>query len=75
VRPGGRSWRRIPLGCVDTIVVAVDADGAGILEAADLVHQGIASRVAVFADPPDATDREFLRRGVRYHDEAAFSVE
>jgi hypothetical protein len=61
VRPGGRSWRRIPLGCVDTIVVAVDADGAGILEA--------------LADPPDATDREFLRRGVRYHDEAAFSVE
>ncbi len=60
---------------MDAIVIAVDADGAGVLEAADLVHQGIATRVAVFADPPSATDRELLRRGVRYHDEAAFSAE
>jgi uncharacterized SAM-binding protein YcdF (DUF218 family) len=60
---------------VDAIVIAVDADGAGVLEAADLVHQGVATRVAVFADPPSATDRELLRRGVRYHDEAAFSAE
>jgi hypothetical protein len=64
-----------PLQRVDAIVIAVDADGAGVLEAADLVRQGIATRVAVFADPPSATDRELLRRGVRYHDEAAFSAE
>jgi len=64
-----------PLEGVDAIVVAVDADGAGVLEAADLVRQGISTRVAVFADPPSTTDRELLRRGVRYHDEAAFSVE
>lgn len=64
-----------PVERVDAIVIAVDADGAGVLEAADLVHQGIATRVAVFADPPSATDRELLRRGVRYHDEAAFSAE
>lgn len=60
---------------VDAIVVAVDADGAGVLEAADLVHQGISTRVAVFADPPNGTDRELLRRGVRYYDQTAFSVD
>ncbi len=63
-----------PLRPVDVIVISVDADGAGVLEAADLVRGGIATRVAVFADPPDATDREFLRRGVEYHDAAALSV-
>lgn len=63
-----------PLERVDAIVVAVGADGAGVLEAADLVHQGISTRVAVFADPPSTTDREFLRRGVPYHDEAVLSV-
>jgi len=63
-----------PLEPVDAIVVAVDADGAGVLEAADLVHQGISTRVAVFEDPPDATDRELLRRGAQYHDQAAESI-
>ena len=37
-----------PAGPADIIVVAVDADGAGVLEAADLVHEGVATRVAVF---------------------------
>lgn len=59
----------------DVIVVAADADGAGVLEASDLVHRGVASRVAVFADPPDAViDREFIRRGVAYEGPAARSV-
>ena len=58
----------------DIIVVAADADGAGVLEAADLVHSGIATRVAVFADPPDQVDREFIRRGVAYEDAAARSA-
>jgi uncharacterized SAM-binding protein YcdF (DUF218 family) len=58
----------------DIIVVSSDADGAGVLEAADLVHSGVATRVAVFADPPDAVDREFIRRGVPYEDAAARSV-
>ena len=48
----------------DVIVVAIDADGAGVLEAADLVHSGVATRVAVFTDPPDRLDREFSRRGI-----------
>ena len=59
---------------VDVIVLAVDADGAGVLEAADLVRGGIATRVAIFSDPPDAVDREFLRRGVPYSDAAAESA-
>ena len=58
----------------DVIVVATAAGGAGVLEAADLYHDGVAPRVAVFADPPGSTDREFLRRGVPYEDEAARST-
>ena len=64
-----------PIQSADIIVVAIDADGAGVLEAADLVRSGIANRVAVFTDPPDPDiDREFLRRGVPYEDEAAKSA-
>jgi hypothetical protein len=32
----------------DTIVVSLDADGAGVLEATDLIHSGMARRVAIF---------------------------
>ncbi|HTT06756.1 MAG TPA: hypothetical protein VMF64_15870 [Steroidobacteraceae bacterium] len=55
----------------DIIVISVDSDGAGVLEASDLVHRGLAPGVAIFADPPAAVDREFLRRGLPYHDAAA----
>jgi hypothetical protein len=58
----------------DVIVLSVDSDGAGVLEATDLVHEHLADRVALFADPPDSVDREFLRRGVPYHNAAAVSV-
>jgi hypothetical protein len=58
----------------DVIVLSVDSDGAGVLEATDLVHEHVADRVALFADPPDSVDREFLRRGVSYHNAAAVSV-
>jgi hypothetical protein len=59
----------------DMIVVAIDADGSGVLEAADLVHSGVATRVGVFADPPDAlVDREFIRRRIPYEDAAARSI-
>ena len=64
-----------PLGPADIVVVATGADGAGVLEAADLVERGVTPRVAVFADPPDpVVDREFLRRGVPYENAAARSV-
>jgi uncharacterized SAM-binding protein YcdF (DUF218 family) len=58
----------------EIIVVAIDADGAGTLEAADLVHRGVSRRVAVFDDPPSSVDREFLRRGLPYEDWAAIST-
>jgi hypothetical protein len=51
-----------PVQPADIIVVAIDADGAGVLEAADLVHSGVANRVAIFTDPPDPDiDQEFIR--------------
>ena len=55
----------------DIIVITADSDGAGSLEAADLVQSGTSATVAVFEDPPDAIDDEFLRRGLAYHDQAA----
>jgi hypothetical protein len=63
-----------PVKSADIIVVAIDAGGAGALEAADLVHRGVSKRVAVFADPPSFADREFLRRGVPYEDRGAIST-
>ena len=63
------------LGPADIVVVATGADGAGVLEAADLVHDGVATQVAVFADPPDpSVDREFIRRGIPYEDAAARAI-
>lgn len=64
-----------PARPADVIVIATDADGAGVLAAADMVQAGLASRVAVFADPPGPTDREFLKRGVEYFNAAAVSVQ
>jgi hypothetical protein len=58
----------------DIIVISIDADGAGVLEAADLVHGGTATRVAVFPDPPAATDLELARRGAPYHDAAVMAT-
>jgi hypothetical protein len=53
----------------------VDADGAGVLEAADLVQGGVSSRVAVFSEPVDTkVEREFARRGISYESAAARSV-
>ena len=60
---------------VDVIVVAVDNYQAGVLEAVDLVHEGVSTRVALFEDPASLTDREFAKRGVPYYDAAALSVE
>ena len=63
-----------PVAPADIIIVASDSGGAGALEAADLVQSGIATRVAVFADPPTAEDHEFIRRGLPYEDEAARQI-
>jgi hypothetical protein len=53
-----------PVASADVIVVAADAGGAGVLEAADLVSDGVASRVAVVGEPPRLEDLEFVRRGL-----------
>src|SRR5262249_2359272 len=50
----------------DIIVVSLDSGGAGALEVADLVQSGVATRVAVFTDPPSGEDHEFIRRGLPY---------
>jgi len=58
----------------DVIVVSPDSGGAGALEAADLVQSGIATRVAVFIDPPSGEDHEFIRRGLPYEDAGARQI-
>ena len=60
-----------PIAPSDFIVVSLDSAGAGALEAADLVQSGIATRVAVFTDPPSGEDYEFIRRGLPYDDGSA----
>jgi len=63
-----------PIEAADIIVVSHDAYGAGVLEAADLLHSGVATGVAIFTGSPDPVAAEFIRRGVPYEDEAARSV-
>ena len=61
-----------PIEHADVIVIAIDSDGAGALEAADLVHSGIASHVAVVVDSSDAgVEEEFRRRGIADQGETA----
>jgi uncharacterized SAM-binding protein YcdF (DUF218 family) len=63
-----------PVDPADVIVVSIDSDGAGALEAADLVHSGVSKRVAVFQDPPSGEDFEFIRRGLPYEDAGARQI-
>jgi hypothetical protein len=63
-----------PVAPADIIVISPDSGGAGALQAADLVYSGIATRVAVFADPPSGEDLEFIRRGLPYEDMAATQI-
>jgi hypothetical protein len=64
-----------PVAPADVIVLSVNSGPAGALEAADLVHSGISKRVAVFSDPPDEVDREFIRRGLPREDAAARQID
>ena len=63
-----------PIGHADIIVMAVDAGGAGVLEAVDLVHAGVATGVGIFADLANPAGLEFIRRGSSYEDPAARSA-
>jgi hypothetical protein len=60
-----------PVAPADIIVLSLDFSTTAALEAADLVQSGIAPQVAVFTDPPDEVDREFIRRGLPYADASA----
>jgi hypothetical protein len=71
---GGVLVTNEPLTPADMIVVSSAAGGAGALEAADLVQSGIATRVAVFSDPPIGEDLEFIRRGLFHENEAARQI-
>ena len=63
-----------PVASADVIVLSLASGGAGALEAADLVKEGIATRVAVFTDPPSGEDLEYIRRGLPYEDLAARQI-
>ena len=63
-----------PVAAADIIIISLDSGGAGALEAADLVKSGIATRVAVFSDPPSGEDHEFIRRGLPYEDASARQI-
>jgi hypothetical protein len=63
-----------PIAAADIIIISLDSGGAGALEAADLVQSGIATRIAVFADPPGREDHEFIRRGLPYEDASARQI-
>ena len=64
-----------PVASADIIVISLDSGGAGALEAADLVHSGVATRVAVFTDPPTGEDQEFIRRGLPWEDAGAWRIQ
>jgi hypothetical protein len=64
-----------PVEPADVIVVPQWAGNAGALDAADLVHHGLASRVAILARPPKAADLELTRRGIPYQDEITDMVQ
>lgn len=59
----------------DIIIVSGESDGAGVLEASDLVRSGIATRVAVFTYARDPAQQEFIRRGVPFLDKTARYVQ
>ena len=53
-----------PVMPADAILIAVDAERAGVVEAADLYHQGLAPRVIYFQPPLSSSERELVKRGI-----------
>jgi hypothetical protein len=53
-----------PLDKADVIIVATDASAAGLLEAAQLVKDGVAPQVAIFSYVADRAGEELARRGI-----------
>ena len=71
---GGALVASEPVASADVIILAIDSEGAGALEAADLVRSGVSKRVAVFHDDPSTEHDEFIRRGLPYEDTGARQI-
>jgi hypothetical protein len=63
-----------PVESADVIVLPQWAGAAGAIEAADLVHAGIAGQVAFLSEPTRPAERELARRGVPNASEAAEAI-
>ena len=64
-----------PVEPVDVIVVPLWAGGAGAIDAADLIRQRIANRVAILLGPEKPVESELARRGIVYQSEKADLLE
>ena len=60
-----------PVGRTDVVVVGLNTGESGVLEAADLVNQGLAGRVVVLTEPPGEAAAELTRRGLPFDDPGA----
>jgi len=60
-----------PLEAADVIVLPKWAGAAGAIDAADLVHNGTASRVALLPEAPQTAEEELIRRGIPHLDQNA----
>jgi hypothetical protein len=60
-----------PVEQADVIVVPQWAGTGAAVDAADLVHGGVARRVAVLAEPPEPAERELTHRGIPFEDRGA----
>ena len=59
-----------PVERADAIILTVDVGRAGVLEATDLIRQGVSSRVFVFFEAADPSIEEYRRRGIPVEDPA-----
>jgi hypothetical protein len=64
-----------PVGPADVIVVPAWAGASGAIDASDLIHRGIANRVALLPEAPEPAEQELARRGVSFGDQNAALVQ
>jgi hypothetical protein len=64
-----------PVIPADVIVVPAWAGAAGAIDASDLIHRGIANRVALLPEAPEPAEQELARRGVSFGDQNAALVQ
>ena len=64
-----------PPAKADIVVISTNGLQSGILEAADLVHSGFASRVAIFRPPVSRAASELERRGVKTSSEKEAAIQ